>query len=78
MRKDSKVNDIDLPEEKEHDLIIKTTEKNQSSNDDDLPDRLELSLTKGQKRDLIANAKKLYGLKPSALIKMLLTKEGII
>jgi hypothetical protein len=77
MRKDSKVNDIDLPEEKEHDLIIKTTEKNQSSNDD-LPDRLEISLTKGQKRDLIANAKKLYGLKPSALIKMILTKEGII
>jgi hypothetical protein len=79
MRKDIVV-EKDLPGTNENDLIINTKERNQTTceTDDDKPDRLELSLTKGQKRDLIINANKLYGMKPSPLIRMLLKKEGII
>jgi hypothetical protein len=45
---------------------------------DNEPARLELSLTKKEKADLIKNAKKMYALKPSALIRMLLKEKGVI
>jgi len=72
-----KINDDDLPNQtKKGDLNIQSTPLSTPS--DDEPARLELSLTKKEKKDLMKNAKKMYALKPSALIRMLLKEKGVI
>jgi hypothetical protein len=71
------IKDDDLPNQTQKgDLKIKSTPL--STPTDDEPARLELSLTKKEKADLIKNAKKMYALKPSALIRMLLKEKGVI
>lgn len=75
----TKIEETDLPgQEEKEDIVITTIDKKQNNQDDDLPARVEFTLTKKEKRDLKKNAKEKYSLTASSLIRMLLKEKGII
>lgn len=75
----TKIEETDLPQQQEkEDIVITTIDKKQNNKEDDLPARVEFTLTQKEKRDLKQHAKERYGLTASALIRMLLKEKNII